>query len=94
MTGDDELRELIERDSLVQEMTQHPGWELLCDYIRVKLAAEQRSLVLGNMKTFEEYQRRVGFAEGVVYALNAPAALADLVERARKEADQATEEQE
>lgn len=82
-----ELRDLIERDSQVQEMMQHPGWEILCDYIRIKLAAEQRSLILGNMESFEEYQRRVGLVAGMMYALEAPQSLAEWVDRTRREAE-------
>jgi hypothetical protein len=85
--NEDELRDLIERDAQVQEMTQHPGWALLQDYMRAQMEAKQRWLIIGNADTLEEYRRMTGWLQGVGDALSAPEALAAQVDRARREVD-------
>jgi hypothetical protein len=78
----DELRDLVERNTQVQEMTRHPGWALLEDYLRAQLEAKQRWLLVGNAKTLEEYREMTGWLQGVRDTLNAPNALHEQVERA------------
>ena len=77
----DELRDLIERNALVQEMTRHPGWDLLADYMRAQMEAKQRSLLLGNADTIEDYRHQTGWLQGVTATLSAPEALAEQVQR-------------
>jgi hypothetical protein len=76
-----ELRDLIERNAQIQEMSLHPGWELLCDYVRAQMMAKQRSLLLGNADSLEEYREQVGWLQGVTAVLNAPQSLAEQVTR-------------
>lgn len=80
-----ELRDLIERHSQIQELTQHPGWSLLGDYMRAQMEAKQRSLLLGNAKTIEDYRAQTGWIKGVSDVLDAPEALAEQVEREERE---------
>jgi hypothetical protein len=85
-----ELRDLVERNAQVQEMALHPGWELLCDYVRAQMGAKQRSLLLGNADSLEEYREQVGWLQGVSAVLNAPQTLAEQVDREqRKEREDA-----
>lgn len=75
------LRDLIERNSQVQEMTQHPGWDLLKDYVRAQMEAKQRWVLLGNADTLDEYRKATGWIQGVIDVLEAPDVLAAQVER-------------
>lgn len=77
----DELRDLIERNSQIQELTRHPGWPLLVDYMHDRMFKEQRSLILGNARTIEDYRNTTGWLKGVTDTLTAPDALAEQVER-------------
>ena len=88
----DDLAELIERNSIVQNMTQQEGWELLQDYIRAQMAAKQHYLLLGNAETMEEYNKVTGWLAGVTAVLNAPAALNEQTERQKKEEKDAHEQ--
>lgn len=83
----DELRELIERNAQVQEMTQHPGWALLGDYMRAQLEARQRYLLVGSAKDIEDYRKMTGWLQGVSDTLSAPATLGEQVQRAQAEHD-------
>jgi hypothetical protein len=85
----DELRDLIERNHQVQELTRHPGWPLFCDYLRAQLEAKQRYLILGNAKDIEDYRKIASWVAGVTDALNAPQMLSEQVERARRAEDEA-----
>lgn len=76
-----DLRDLIERNAQIQEMTQHPGWALLEDYMRAQMGAKQRSLLLGNADTIEEYREWTGWLKGVSATLDAPDTLAKQLER-------------
>ena len=81
----DDLRDLIERNAAVQEMTQHPGWMLLQDYMREQQAAKQHWLIVGNADSMEEYNKVTGWLAGVAATLNAPLTLDAQTERETKE---------
>ena len=84
--NDDALRALVEQAHQINELTQHPGWDVLLDYLRFSegaLAKRQVQLLQGGAKTFDDYQRRIGFIEGVQYAIDAPERLQTTVDTLR-----------
>ena len=82
---EDEFRDLVERNAQIQEITERPGWPLLADYLRAQMEAKQRWVLLGDAKTMDEYKKVTGWLQGVTDALTAPNALAEQVERERRE---------
>lgn len=70
--GDDlEIRQLIERGSLIAELVQHPGWAHYSDYLLSKSASKQRLLVRGHYETLAEYKDVAGWVRGITDALGA-----------------------
>lgn len=72
---DDGLRDLIERVSQIEEMTQMPGWAFYVDLLTHKTVATQRRILNGSCDSFEEYSRETGWIRGVQAAIEAPAVL-------------------
>lgn len=73
---DDELRELQELAHQLEELTRHPGWKVMVDYVHFgagMLAHHQKYLLSGNCKSPEEYQRYAGWVAGSQAVLDAPA---------------------
>lgn len=72
---EDEARALVEQAFQVNELTRHPGWDVFVDCIRFAgggAARRQMDLISGGAKDFTDYGRRVGWLEGVEYALKTP----------------------
>jgi len=90
----DALSDLIKRNAAVQEMTNHPGWALLEDYMREQQAAKQHYLILGNADSMEEYNKVTGWLAGVAATLNAPTTLDSQTEREKKEEEANAREEE
>ena len=78
---DQRLRELIERASVVEALSQHPGWPLYVDYLKALSATSQYYVINGNVATIEEYKERVGYLRGIRDAIEAPALLQQRVSR-------------
>ena len=79
---DDEYRALQEQAHQVDELTRHPGWDVLLDYLRfgdAALAKRQIQVLQGAAKTYPDYLHRVGWIEGVQFAIDAPDRLRDVV---------------
>lgn len=81
MTEDD-FRDLLERNQLVQELTEHAGWPLFIDRA-VHTIAEKQKRVLSGRITEEEYRADTGWLEGAQYVLTVPERLNGEVELAR-----------
>lgn len=81
---DDERRVLIENAFQVKQLTQHPGWPVLMDFVvnAGGLRAWQTAVLGGGAKTTESYQHMVGKIQGCEHVINAP-------ERIQKMADDA-----
>ena len=83
----DALRELIERDTQIQDLARHPGWEILRDFILERSERLQEGLLSGAPKTWERYREDVGWFRGVRDVLDAPDAHSRRLELARREAE-------
>ena len=91
---DAEVREMIERSSRIQDMTNHPGWPMFKDYLVALTASHQRRILGGYCGSMEEYRRETGFVDGLQAALNAPKTLAEQVELVRRRLDDNVESDE
>jgi len=72
---DDDYRALVEQAHQVSELTRHPGWAVLLDYLRFSegaLAKRQVQVLQGGARSFDDYQNRIGWIQGVQYAIDAP----------------------
>jgi hypothetical protein len=80
------LRGLIEQAHLLDELTRHPGWEVLEDFCLrgpQGSAKKQTALVNGTAKTLEEYKERCGELRGIHFVLDAPKMVDQLAVAAR-----------
>ena|SRR5215831_5762507 len=69
---DDELREMQERVTLIVDMTQTQGWNLLQDAAVSTLGGRQARIVQGHCESMEDYKAEVAFVDGMRYILNLP----------------------
>lgn len=85
----DELRDLIERDTQIQELTRHPGWEVLRDLVLERAEPVQKGLLSGAPKDIERYRYDVGWWQGVRDVLDAPDLHSRRLELVRREHESA-----
>ena len=76
---DDELRELQERQHLILEMHETPGWELWKDFVSAVAEGYQNRLLRGKHADMLAYKYDAGVVEGIRIALGASDTLASMV---------------
>jgi hypothetical protein len=84
-----DLRRLIERAHLIEQMTAHPGWPFFADYIASLTVRIQRYVLSGECKTLDEYAAKTGYVRGLQEAVDAPAKLLKQVSLLQAEYDEA-----
>lgn len=92
--SDDALRDLIEQHHQLDELTKHPGWEVLTDYALHGPAGSlhrQQSLVNGGARDWDAYKFEVGWLAGAHHVLNARDTVAAMVASARERTRDAQE---
>lgn len=72
-----ELRDLQERVSLVNEMAQTPGWQMLLDRARHTMVLMQTRMIQGRYKDWDEYRNDVAYTDGVEFMMTLPKRLND-----------------
>lgn len=79
----DEIRDLQERAFQLDELTKHPGWVVLQDFVVnvAGLRAWQDSILGGSAKTTDQYQHLVGKIAGCEHALYAPRRARELADK-------------
>ena len=70
----------------MSELTRHPGWPLLVDFMHDRMRAEQLQVLAGKLVTLDDYRAKCGLLAGMQAVLDGPASLAAMVdtERARR----------
>jgi hypothetical protein len=76
---DDALRELLERQHLIVEMQESPGWKMWMDYLAALAQPYQNRLLRGRHKDMLDYRYDAGLCEGIRLALTAHEQLASSV---------------
>lgn len=76
-----ELRDLIERTHQIRDMTSHPGWAFLQDYLVALTTKHQRRILSGYCRDIESYRAETGYVKGLQAALEAPDKLQDRIAR-------------
>ena len=78
---EDEQRDFQERVNLVNDLTKHPGWDVLVDMSHFGpggSATHQRQIVSG-VKDWDDYLIAVGMIRGIHHVTEAPARLNKMV---------------
>lgn len=86
---DEYLRNLIERASLIDELTHHPGWALFVEYLMALSASMEERMLKSYAKSFDEYRFETGKLAGLQTAIQAPTRLQVAVRIAQEQAEQA-----
>lgn len=92
---DDELRALVEQAHQLDELTRHPGWLVLEDYILrgpAGFAGRQRAIINGLARDHEDYLKQTSWMQGADAVLKAPATVAEMVRTERERRAEAGEE--
>ncbi len=86
------LKERVQRNQLIQDTAAMPGWALICDVIKEKIAAAQHRLAFGLCKDYEEYRATAAEAEALIWAMAVPELVQQqLSELRRQEAEDRVE---
>jgi len=71
----DAQRELVERAARIRELTEHPGWVFLNDYVIARTTKLQQRVLLGRCENERDYAASTGRIAGMLEVLNAPETL-------------------
>lgn len=80
---DEQLRQLLERQHLIEAMQQTEGWTLWKDFLAAEAAGYQRRLLLGQHSDMLDYRHDAGVLHGIRLALGADEKLAQRVSALR-----------
>lgn len=65
--------------SAVQDLTEHPGWPVLVDWLNLNMVPTKRAILNGSVRSHEDYLKQAYWLKGVTDAIQAPQALAKLL---------------
>lgn len=84
MTDVETKRALIEQAHQLHELTLHPGWPILVDFMLVKMAADKKRILSGDIVHMDQYREMTGYFNGVHATLNAHETVETLAANARR----------
>jgi hypothetical protein len=70
--NEDEFRGLQERVQLINDLAEHPGWEVALDRARHQLYFRQKQLIMGKAKSYEEYVQICAWMDGLSFFMQLP----------------------
>ena len=81
---DDEYRALQEQAHLLQELTRHPGWPVLVDFLEVISRSAKKRVLNGNIDSIDAYKSVTGELVGLHKAMDAPVVVAMMLENEKE----------
>ena len=87
---------MIEQAHLIEQLTQHPGWPVLLDWMHQRMMPRKKRLLNGMIPDRDEYLSTTGFLLGIHEIIDAPAKVAELVsneQQRRQEREEALVEE-
>ena len=84
---EEEARERIEVAFQLEQLTQHPGWPVLRDFVQSRAVAKQNRLLTGSITHIEEYKKEAGWLAGANDVLQAPETAEKMALEARRMVD-------
>lgn len=78
---------MVEQVNLLQGLTEHPGWQVLTDWLNERMRPRKLEILNGNIKSHEDYLKSTWFCVGATEAIDAPQKVAQLLvnEQERRE---------
>ena len=78
--NDEEYRALQEQSHLLAELTRHPGWPVLVDFLEVISRGAKKRVLNGNLDSIDAYKSVTGELVGIYKAIDAPTVVASMLE--------------
>lgn len=91
LRDDAEYRALQEQAHLLNELTRHPGWPVLVDFMETVSRAAKLRVLNGKLGTVDEYKSITGELVGIHKVLDAPAVVQGMLESERDQRVEADE---
>lgn len=70
---------------MLDELTRHPGWPVLVDFLEVISRSAKLRVLNGNLKSFDDYNAVTGELVGIHKAIDAPAVVAGMLEEEKRQ---------
>lgn len=80
MRSDEDYRALQEQAHMLDELTRHPGWAVLVDFLEVISRAQKLRVLNGNIDSHDSYKSITGELVGIHKAIDAPKVVAKMLE--------------
>ena len=80
----DTRRALIEQAYQLNELTKHPGWAILVDFMLTKMKTDKQRVLDGVVTNLDDYKKLTGYFQGAHAVLNAPETVEKLAANARR----------
>ena len=84
MTDAETRRALIEQAHQLNELTRHPGWAVLVDYMETRMRGEKLRILNGKCTDLDDYRKMSGLLLGVHAVLDAPKVVQEIADNARR----------
>lgn len=80
MRSDEDYRALQEQAHLLEELTRHPGWPVLVDFMEAISKAAKLRVLNGKLDSIDSYRSTTGELVGIYKVLDAPSVVRGMVE--------------
>lgn len=91
MRSDDDYRALQEQAHLLNELTRHPGWPVLIDFLETISRGAKKQVLNGYLDSIGAYKSVTGELVGIHKAIDAPAVVATMLEEEKRQRIEADE---
>ncbi len=83
--SESEYQDLIELDTVLQDLTDSYGWQALTEFVEKRMEAKRRRILSGDLDIDKDYVRLAGELKGAEEILGVPAEVQALVRMYRSE---------
>lgn len=84
MADADTKRALIEQAHQLRELTKHPGWAVLVDFMEIRMRGDKLKVLNGKCVDLDDYRKLTGSLQGIHAVLDAPKIVQELADNARR----------
>lgn len=85
MRNDDDYRALQEQAHQLNELTRHPGWAVLVDFMETISRAAKLRVLNGGIDNLDAYKSITGELVGIHKVLDAPSVVRGMVEEEKRQ---------
>lgn len=82
---EDDFHDLLERETLIAELVDSPGWQALTEIARKRVDGQKARLMSGELTTHEDYLKVTWNLQGAEFVLGLPSEITGLVAEYRRQ---------